>query len=300
MKKISVLIAALALCAAPAWAEPVKVVASTATFADLVKKVGGERVQVKAVAPPKFNVHFIQPRPSDVKSVREADLYVFSGLDLEAWSDALLEAAGRVELFRGGPRNVDLSHGIRLLDAPEGAVSRSEGDMHLFGNPHYQMNPENADTMAGTIAAKLSEIDPEGAPEYAKNLADFRARLSEKSAEWKAACAACAGREIVSYHKDIAYFADYLGLRSERFIEPKPGIPPTPRHLASLEAYMKDAGVRAIVQPVYYARGTSGALAARTGAKVVVIAQNVGEVEGTEDFFAFFDYNVRTMSEALK
>ena len=139
---------------------PLKIVATQTLFADIVKQIGKDKVDVKYIAQPKFNVHFIQPKPSDVRNVLKADLYVNAGLDLEAWSGPLLEAAGKPELFSGATRNLDLSKGITILNVPTQPISRSQGDIHLFGNPHYNMNPENAKIMAETILEKLKEIDP--------------------------------------------------------------------------------------------------------------------------------------------
>jgi zinc/manganese transport system substrate-binding protein len=300
LKKLFFAVFLSAALAAPAAAgERLRVVATTTLYADLVRQIGGGRVEVKHVAPPRFNVHFVQPRPSDVRNVRKADLYVHAGLDLEAWSDPLLEAAGKPDLFRGGPGNADLSANVRLLEVPEGPLSRHEGDIHAFGNPHFHMNPENARAMAATLVEKLKERDAEGAEAYEANAAAFLAKLEAKIVEWKAAAAPLAGRQIVSYHKDIAYFADFTGVRCELFLEPKPGIPPTPKHLAALEAAMRERGVKAIVMPTYYPREVADAVGRRTGARVAIVAQSAGEVPGTEDFFSFFDYNIKTLTEAL-
>lgn len=280
--------------------KPLRIVTTQRIFAGLVEEIGGDNVEVKSIAQPKFNIHFIQPKPSDVRAVTSADLYVNAGLDLEAWSDPLLEAAGRSELFRNGSRNVDLSKGIRLLDAPMENLTRADGDIHMFGNPHFQMNPENARVMAGTILSKLKEVDPNNTSYYEENAKHFLKHLDEKIIEWKNLCAHCRGKEIISFHKDIAYFADFLGLKSEQFLEPKPGIPPTARHLQFLENYSKEHGVKAIVLPTYYSRSMAEALAKRIGVKVVTICQNAGEVPGTDDFFSFFDHNLKQISEALK
>lgn len=276
------------------------IVATQTIFADLIKQVGKDKVTVTAVASPKYNIHFIQPKPSDVRKVAKADFYFNAGLDLEAWSDPLLEAAGQPQLFRNGSKNVDLSSGIRLLNVPQSAVSRSQGDIHLFGNPHFQMNPENARIMAQTILEKLKGIDPANTAYYEQNTKAFLMRLDQKIAEWKNLCAHCKGKEIISYHDDITYFADFLGLKAEQFLEPKPGIPPTPQHLQFLEDYVKEHQVKAIVMPTYFTREAAEKLAKRVGAKVVTICQGVGEVPGTDDFFSFFDYNVKQISEGLK
>lgn len=277
-----------------------KVVATQTMYADIVKEIGKDRVDVKYVAPPKFNVHFIQPKPTDVRNITKADLYVDAGLDLEAWSDSLLEAAGRTEFFRGRERNVDMSKGIRLLDVPDHQLSRAEGDIHLYGNPHYNMNPENVKIMAGNILEKLKSIDPVNASYYETNEKDFVLRLDGKISEWKKLCENCYGQEIISYHKDIAYFADFLGLKARQYIEPKPGIPPTPKHLEFLEGYVKANNIKAIVLPTYYPKDAADKLARRVGAKVVTICQNVGELSGADNIFSFFEYNFRQISEALK
>ncbi len=280
--------------------ETLNVVTTTTIFADLVKQIGGERVEVKAVASPKQNIHFYSPKPSDVRAVASADLYVNAGLDLEAWSDPLLEAAGKPELMRGRVRNLDLSKGIALLHVPTGNISRSEGDIHLFGNPHYTMNPENFKIMAKSVAEKLAEIDQSGAASYQENVNQFLSQLDTKLQEWKSLCQHCQNKEIISYHDDIAYFAQFAGLKSEQFIEPKPGIPPGPRHLAELADYAVQHPVGAIILPTYYSRATAEKLAERIGTRSVTIVQNAGEVAGSEGVIGFFDYNFRQISEALK
>jgi zinc/manganese transport system substrate-binding protein len=277
-----------------------KVVATQTMYASIVKEIGKDKVNVKYVASPKFNAHFIQPKPTDVRNVASADLYVNAGLDLEAWSDPLLEAAGKPELFRGRERNVDMSKGIKLLEVPDHPLSRAEGDIHIFGSPHYNMNPENAKIMAENILGKLKSIDPVNASYYEANEKAFISRLDEKIAEWKELCAHCKGHEIISYHKDIAYFADFLGLKVNQYIEPKPGIPPTPKHLEFLEEYVKVNNIKAIVMPTYYPKSAAEKLSQRVGAKVMTICQNVGELPGADDIFSFFDYNFKQISEEIK
>jgi zinc/manganese transport system substrate-binding protein len=220
-------------------------------------------------------------------------------LDLEAWSDPLLEAAGKSQLFRRGERNLDLSQGIRLLNVPTYQITRAEGDIHLFGNPHFHMNPENAKIMAQAIAVKLEELDPANASYYEENAKSFLTRLDQKVSEWKKLCAHCRGQEIISYHDDIAYFADFLGLKAEQFLESKPGIPPTPKHLQFLENYVQGNSVKAIILPTYYPKDAANTLAKRVGAKVLTISQEPGEIPGTDDFFSFFDYNVKQISQGV-
>ncbi len=276
------------------------IVTTQTIFADLVKQIGKDKVNVSAIASPKYNIHFIQPKPSDVRKVTRADLYVNAGLDLEAWSDPLLEAAGKPQLFRNGEDNVDVSQGIRLLNVPNHPLNRAEGDIHAFGNPHFQMNPENARIMARIILEKLKETDPANASYYEENAKAFFAKLDAKISEWKNMCASLKGKEIISYHEDIAYFADFLGLKAEQFLEPKPGIPPTPKHMQFLEDYAKANHITVIVMPTYYPLDAAQSLAGKIGGKVVTICQGVGEISGTDDFFSFFDHNFKQISEGVK
>jgi zinc/manganese transport system substrate-binding protein len=301
MKRIVFFFLSALLAASPVDAAgKLNVVATTAFNADLARKVGGELVDVKSVAPPKFNVHFIQPKPSDVKNVARADVYITSGLDLEAWADPLAEAAGKPRLFRGGLGRVELSEGVSLLKAPQGALSRSQGDIHLFGNPHYHLNPENAKLMARNLAARFGAIDPENAPLYEANAARFVSELDGRIASWRSMCAACAGKEVYAYHDDVAYLADFLGLKADRFLEPKPGIPPVPRHLRDLEEYAVRNSVKAVLQASYFPRAISEELARKIGARVVIIAQGVGEVPEASDVFSLYQFNVKQIAEALK
>lgn len=298
-KSILSVLAFICLVSSVAAAEKLNVVTSSSTFAALGKEIAGDHADVTNVASPKYNAHFIEPKPSDVRKVRKADLFVFAGLDHEIWVDSLLEAAGKPELFRRGARNLELAEGIRLLEVPD-HLDRGEGDIHAFGNPHYWLNPENLPQIAANFSAKLQEIDPANAAAYAANEKAFNAKLGPKIAEWRAVCGTCAGKEIISYHKDVEYLAEFLGLKIHEYVEPKPGIPPSPKHLAHLERDMTGHGVKLIVLASYYSREAADALAKKTGGLVRVIAQNVGEVPEAGDLWSYYDYNVRTIAEALK
>ncbi len=300
IKRILVLLI-LCLVSSPCFADtPLKVVTTQAFFADIVRQVGGDAVEVRSVAPPKFNVHFVQPKPSDVRHVSKADLYVHAGLDLESWSDPLLEAAGKPQLFRGADRNLDMSVGIELLKIPGHDPTRAEGDIHLYGNPHYHMDPENTLVMARRVAEKLKEIDPTHQEAYDLNLTAFLGKMEQKIVEWKSLCTQCAGKEILSYHDDIEYLVRFLGLHVHMFLEPKIGIPPTARHLVLVENDAKAHGIRLIVQPTYYETDTAKHVNSRIGSSLVLVAQNAGELPGTENVIDFFDTNIKVISDALR
>lgn len=280
--------------------QPLKVAATLSSFADLVKQVGGDRVEVSTIAPPRFNPHFIEPRPSDVLKVKKADLLVHAGLDLEAWRGPLVDAAGNPRLFQGQPGELDLSRGIPLLEVPNKPLSRLMGDIHLFGNPHYWTNPENGRIMARAIADKLSEVDPSHAEEYRKRLADFLTRLDGKITEWKQLSSGLRGREVIAYHNQWPYLAQFTGIKVEQFLEPKPGVSPSPKHLGFLEQYMKERRIKAIIQPTYFPKNSSEVLARRVGGEVVILCENVQELPEASNYIAFVDYNVRQLVRALE
>ncbi len=293
------LLAVMAM-AGSASAAPLRVVTTLSTFADLVKQIGGNDVEVAHVASPKFNVHFIEPRPSDVLKVKKADLFVHGGLDLEAWRGPLVDAAGNPEIRYGGSRQLDLSEGIQLLEVPIGTVSRAEGDIHLYGNPHYWSSPVNGRIMAQSIASKLKEIDPAHAAGYDSRLNAFLNKLDDKIVEWKREVQPIQGKEVVGYHNEWPYLAAFTCIKIEKFLEPKPGIPPTPKHIAFLEGYMKQNGIRVIIQPTYFPTATANALAKRTSAKVVTLCHNVNEKSEAPDYIQMIDYDIRQLVEALK
>ncbi len=280
--------------------QPLKVVTTLSTFADLVKQVGGDRVEVAHVASPRFNPHFIEPRPSDVLKVKRADLFVHAGLDLEAWRGPLLDAAGNPGIFPGQPGELDLSQGVSLLEVPEKPLSRLMGDIHIYGNPHYWLDPENVRIMARAIGEKLSAVDPKNEKHYRWNFQEFLQRLDRKIPEWQSQLTTHQGQELIGYHNEWPYLMKFLGLKMEQFLEPKPGIPPTPKQIAFLGGYIRQRRIRAIVQPTFYPRSAAEALAKRAPVRVVTLCQNVGEIKQASDYFALIDYNIQQLARGLE
>jgi ABC-type Zn uptake system ZnuABC Zn-binding protein ZnuA len=302
MNKLTRMALAALLCGAAEAdaAERLRVVATLSTFADLAKTIGGEHVEVAAIASPKFNPHFIEPKPSDVLKVKRAQLLIHAGLDLEAWRGPLLDAAGNRSVMPGGTNELDLSQGIELLEVPDRPLSRSEGDIHLYGNPHYWLDTENARIMAKAICDKLCELDADHCPLYRANRDAFIEALVRKLPEWRAALAPFKGAELIGDHRAWPYLMRFLGLKIEHHLEPKPGIPPTPRQIEFLEQYITQQRIPAIVRASYFPQGAAESLAKRTGAKVVWLCQSVGERPECSDYLAMTDYNVGQLVEALR
>ena len=280
--------------------DKIKVVATLSTFGDVVKQIGGDYVEVSSIASPKFNPHFIEPKPSDVFKLKKADLFAYSGLDLEAWKDPLVTAAGNPEFRQGGNGVIDLSQGLNLLEVPDRTVSRAEGDIHQFGNPHYWLDPSNALHFAETIRDKLSEKAPEHKADFEKNFQQFKGRLTVKIKDWKTRMQNYSGSEFVGYHNEWVYLMQFLGLKMKEFLEPKPGIPPTPKQLIFLESYIKENKIKGVIQPTFYPVDSSEALTEKTGVPLLKIAQNVSEVSQAEDYFSLIEFDVSEIEGALK
>ncbi len=277
----------------------VRVVTTLSSYADIAKTIGGERVEVFSVASPKFNPHFIEPRPSDVLKLKKADLFLHSGLDLEAWRGPLLDAAAKSEFRVGGEKQLDLSEGIPLLEVPNGQVSRAEGDIHQFGNPHYWIDPRNGLIIARHIMEKLCKIDPSGKSIYTENFQQFEQKLQTKINEWQAKIKPVKGSFIIGYHNEWPYLMQFLGLKMEKFIEPKPGIPPGPQHLQGLVEYMHNQRVKAVVQTSYYSPEAGNYLEKQGGIKVISLCQNVQETAECPDYISMIDDAVKQLLGAL-
>lgn len=276
-----------------------KVVATLSTFADLVKTVGGDEVDVTYIASPRFNPHFIEAKPSDVVKVKRTDLFVHAGLDLEAWRWPLVDATGNADVRPGGSKELDLSRGIQILEVPTSPLTRAAGDIHIYGNPHYWTDPENAKKMAQTICDKLSEMNSQSRDTFHKNLTDFLGRLDTKISEWKAEVKPYTGQELIAYHNEWPYLMNFLGLKIEVFLEPKPGIPPTPKQVKWVEERIKEKGIKGIIHSDYFPKDAPQSIAHHTGVKVLILCQNVGELPEAKDYISMVDYNVNQLVQAL-
>ncbi len=278
----------------------IKIVTTTKTFADLVKVVGGDLVKVDYVAPPNQNVHFVEPRPSDILRLSKADLFVHGGLDLELWRAPLAEASGKSQFFDGGPRQLDLSEGLLLLEIPEGPLSRAQGDIHVFGNPHYWTSPENAKIIVKTIADKLSELSPENKKLFEENLNRYLGELDKKILEWKEKLTPWKGKPIVVYHNSWPYLADFAGLEIAGFVEPKPGIPPTAKHIQQLLGIMKEKKIKVIIKETFFENKTPKKLSEQTGAVVINLPISVGETKEARDYISMIDSMVTQITQAFE
>lgn len=298
------IVAALAALAfsAPAAAQ-LKVVTSTTDLAAIAKEVGGSKVQVSHISEGYQDPHFAEAKPSFVLQLRRADIFAFVGLDLEiGWMSLLIQGARNPKVSPGGKGYLDVSQAIHVLDRARGNVDRSQGDVHALGNPHYWLDPENGRLISRFFEKKFSELDPKNEDLYEKNQKGFEARLNIAEQGWRAQVAEIKGKPLVAYHTSWKYLAEYTGMNIVGFMEPKPGVPPSPSHLAGLILHMKRTGAKAIIMEPFYNRKDADFVASKTGAKVVILPPSVGGLRDMklDDYIELMKYDIQVVANAVK
>jgi zinc/manganese transport system substrate-binding protein len=282
-------------------AAQLRVVTSTTDLYDIAKAVGGNRVTAAHIGEGYEDPHFVQPKPSFILTLQRADVWAYVGLDLEiGWMSILLDGAKNSKIRAGGPGHVNVSTVIPVLDVMTGQVDRSQGDIHPLGNPHYWLHPDNARKIAELFQEKFTELDAAGAEVYEANRAAFDARLDAAAREWQADLAAIRDKPVVAWHTSWRYFAAYTGMKIVGFIEPKPGVPPSPAHLTSLIQTMKQSGAKAIIMEPFYDRKTADFVARQTGARVLVLPPSVGGLKGLDDYLAVMRHDIKTVADAVR
>lgn len=282
-------------------AEKLAVVTTTQDLAAITAEIGGDRVNVESLARGYQDPHFVDAKPSFLVKLRRADLFIEVGRDLEiGWAPGLLQSARNPKILPGGAGFVDASLGVSLLELPTN-VSRSEGDVHPLGNPHYWLDPENGLVIAANIRDALSRISPADQAAFEKRYADFEAKLAQRLDGWKKAAAAMglSGAKVVSYHRSWPYFAHAFGFDVVDFVEPKPGVPPSPKHTQDLIASMKSRRVRLLIVEPYFDAKLPQQIARETGATLVVLPPSVGAAPQATDYFALFDAQMDLLKRAL-
>ena len=302
MKRLLILIATLAIATSALADDKLRVVTTIQDLASLTREVGGDRVDAVSIARGYQDPHFVEPKPSFLLLLRNAQLLEVVGLELEiGWLPPLLEQSRNPNIRPGTKGYLDLSQGVEILDRPTGAVNRSMGDVHPLGNPHYWLDPANAVRMAIQIERKLAELRPQDAPYFAQRLNQFKLRINDANKRWLTMMAPYRNAKIVTYHNSWPNFARHFGLDVVGYVEPKPGVPPSPSHTFELINLMKAQKVKAIVMEPYFDTKTPQSVAERTDAKLVILYPSVGGAKsGTDDYFQLFETNIVNLIKALQ
>ena len=296
---LTTLTLALALCA-PGYAKKLTVVTTTQDLASLTQEVGGDKVDVLAMGKGYQDPHFVEPKPSFLLQLRHADLLISVGLELEiGWLPPLVTQSGNPHIQVGANGYLDASQFAEIMEKPTGAVTRAMGDVHPQGNPHYWLDPDNGRRVAKGIADKLGELDPGDAAYFQQRFQDFDKRLTAAEKNWDAQMAPYRGRKVISYHKSFSNFAKHFGLDIEGYVEPRPGIPPTPSHTIEIINLMKRENIKVELIEPYFDLKTPNSIAAQTGGQVIVMLPSVGGEKGVDDYFKLFDYDIGLLKKAF-
>ena len=280
-------------------AAQIRVVATTPDLAAVAREIGGDRVNVVALAKPTEDPHFVDAKPSFIVTLNRADALIDGGAELElGWLPPLLENARNGKIAAGAPGRIVASEGIRLVEIPT-SFDRSKGDIHSLGNPHFMIDPLNVKIVARNIATHFAQIDPKSAATYSANLSKFNTRLDTKLAQWQQQLAPYKGAKIVTYHRDFPYLAQRFGLVTLDELEPKPGIAPSPAHLAQVIGKMKANNAKVILVQPFQNRKTAETVARQTGATVIDAPQQPGAAPNTSTYFDSMDNLVRAIASGL-
>jgi zinc/manganese transport system substrate-binding protein len=272
------------------------VVATLPDLAAIAREIGGDKIEATSIGKAGEDPHFVQAKPGYIVMLNRADVLIENGLDLEiGWLPALLDQTRNPKIRPGAPGRIVAAEGVPLLERPAQPVTRAMGDVHPGGNPHFLLDPERGKIAAKNICDGLSRVDPKDADEFRANLETFNRRVDEAMAGWQTLLAPFRGAHIVTYHRSMSYLAERFGLNVINTIEPKPGIPPSPSHLAELIEQMKAHNVKVILMEVWHERRTPALVAQKTGARLLEVpTQSAG------DYLSVCDGIVKQLAAALR
>ena len=291
------------LCPPPALAADTRlnVVTTTEDLASIAREVGGDRIAVESIARGYQDPHFVEAKPSFILKLQKADLLVVVGRELEiGWLPPLLEQSRNARIQAGAEGYLDASQGVRILEIPTGQITRAMGDVHPQGNPHYWLDPENGRVIARSICDRLTRFRPADRAYFEQRLEAFNARLTDAVKKWTALMVTFKGAKVVTYHRSFPNFAERFGLDIIGYVEPRPGIPPSPGHTLDLIQEMTRQNVKLILVEPYFDLKTPQSVARAVGGRVLILPPSVGGVKEATDFFALFDYDVALVAQALQ
>jgi zinc/manganese transport system substrate-binding protein len=277
------------------------VIATTEDLASIAREVGGDKATVDSIAKGYQDPHFVEAKPSFILKLQKADVLIVVGKELEiGWLPPLIQQSRNSKVQVGADGYLDASLHAQILEIPQGQITRAMGDVHPLGNPHYWLDPENGKVIARDIAAKFSQFRPSDRAYFEQRQADFSGRLDAALKRWQSQMAPFKGTKVVTYHRSFPNFAERFGLDVIGYVEPRPGIPPSPSHTLELIQEMKRQQVKVILMEPYFDQKTPNAIGSQTGAQVLVMPPSVGGDKTVTDYFKLFDYDVNMLVNALK
>lgn len=294
-------IALVALSAASPAVAKINVITTTEDLAAVAREVGGDRIAVEALARGYQDPHFVEAKPSFVLKLHRADLLILVGRELEqAWLPPLITQSRNSRIQPGNAGYLDASLTAKILDIPTGQITRAMGDVHPLGNPHYWLSPDNGRRIARAIQEKFTALQPSDAEYFAQRFADFDRRLADAQKRWAEMMAPHKGRRVVTYHRSWSNFAEEFGLDVVDYVEPRPGIPPSPAHILALIQEMKRQSIKLILVEPYFDLRTPNRVAQQAGARVVVLPPSVGGVPEVSTYLDLFNYNLKVLIDAIR
>ena len=298
MRELKIVLVLVGVMTATSAIAELRVFTCEPEWAALATEIGGELIAVDSAITGQQDVHYIQARPSLIAKVRRADLLICTGAELEiAWLPLLLRQAGNPGVQPGQAGFIEASRHVELLEVPV-TLDRAEGDIHPFGNPHLQLDPNNIAAVATIIADRLAILDPAHAEDYAARYAGFSDRWAKAIVDWSHRAKPVEGMAIVTHHKSWIYLENWLGLVEVGTLESRPGIAPSARHLAALLSSIKGRDVRLIIRAAYQSPRASEWLSGRTGIPAEVLPHTVGSVDGTADLFLWYEVLITRLVSA--
>lgn len=302
MRSIKLMIAMiLAWSLTPRAFADLKVATSLSDLADVAQEVGGKHVKAISLAKGYEDPHFVPAKPSLMKAIQDADVFVSVGLELDGgWLPLVIPGSRNPKIQPGTKGFVDASEGVNVLEKPVGTINRADGDIHPLGNPHYYMDPKNLEVVADHLARVFSDLDPANAGDYASNAKAFDEKMEESLKKWEKELKPYAGTSVVTFHENFIYFADRFGLKIFGTVEPKPGIPPNPRYLSETADSMKNAGVKVVIYQPYYDADASNELAKKAGGVAVELPTEVGGIPEAKDVFSKFNLWASTLAKTFQ
>jgi zinc/manganese transport system substrate-binding protein len=301
-KLLSFIITVVFAGAAPSFAQgKLNVVTTTEDLAAIGREVGGDRITIESIARGYQDPHFVEAKPSFILKLQKADVLVIVGRELEiGWLPPLIQQSRNSRIQQGADGYLDASLNVEILEIPTGQVTRAMGDVHPLGNPHYWLDPENGKRIAREIADRLTQFRPNDKSYFEQRLTDFNARLDAAEKRWLAAMSPYKATKIVTYHRSFPNFARRFDLDIVGYVEPRPGIPPTPQHTLDLINEMKRQNVKLVLVEPYFDLKTPNSIGRETGAEVLVMPPSVGGVKEVTDYFKLFDYDINLLVQAIR